>query len=517
MNKPIEGYLSFDGLSVLYEVARVLAAGEKLEAIMTHVLEILAERAQMRHGTISILQPSEKEVAVEVAHGLSEEQRKKGRYRFGEGITGKVVESGRPLAVLRLKDEPLFLDRMGARKSLSLADLSFLCVPIRASGKVVGALSADRLGVKEASTLEGELRFLQAIADLVAQTVLARRKESQNLAALEEENLRLRSALEERGKPSEMVGNSRAMREIYGPIAQVADSNTTVLIRGETGTGKELVARAIHQKSPRKNGPFIAVNCAALPEPLLESELFGHQKGAFTGAVARRAGFFEAASGGTIFLDEIGELSLSAQTRLLRVIQEKEFQPVGSSHSIKVNIRLIAATNRNLESDVEAGRFRKDLYYRINVFPIHLPPLRDRGADVLLLADHFVQKYAKETNRPIRRISTPAIDMISAYHWPGNVRELENCIERAVLLSTDEVIHGRNLPPTLQMKEDSKMAQKTNFIQAVIAYEKEMIVDALKDAGGKQSKAAEILGLTKRILQYKISQYQIDYQRFKKK
>jgi Nif-specific regulatory protein len=355
------------------------------------------------------------------------------------------------------------------------------------------------------------------VADLAAQTVLAHRKEAADMAALEAENIRLRSALEEHGRPGEMIGNSRAMREVYGLIGQVADSNTTVLIRGETGTGKELVARAIHQRSARRNGPFVAVNCAALPEPLLESELFGHEKGAFTGAIQQRIGHFEAARGGTIFLDEVGELSFSAQSRLLRIIQEREFQRVGGTKLIKTNVRLIAATHRNLEQEVAAGRFRQDLYYRINVFPIHLPLLRDRGADALLLADHFAQKYAEETGKQINRISTPAIDMISAYHWPGNVRELENCIERAVLLSTDGVIQGHQLPPTLQMKDRKAGPRKGSFEELVGAYERELITDALKDSMGNQSKAADILGTTKRVIQYKTASYGIEYKRFRKK
>lgn len=509
-------HLSFDGLSALYEIARVLAAGGTLESIMTRVLEILSSHSGMGRGTIAILRPDENELAVDVAVGLSEEQRRKGRYRPGEGITGKVLETGRPIAVPKLKNEPLFLDRMGLRKKVSYSELSFLCVPIRAGGKVIGTLSADHVAVEENVTLKGELRFLEAVADLIAQTVLARQREAENLAMLEAENLRLRSALEDRGKPVEMVGNSRAIREVYRLIAQVADSNTTVIIRGETGTGKELVAHAIHQRSPRLNGPFVAVNCAALPEPLLESELFGHEKGAFTGAFQQRTGHFEAAKGGTIFLDEIGELSLSAQGRLLRIIQEREFQRLGGTKLIKTNVRLIAATHRDLEADVKNGRFREDLYYRINVFPIHLPPLRDRGADALLLSDHFSQKYAQETGKKIDRISTPAIDMISAYHWPGNVRELENCIERAVLLSTDGVIHGHHLPPTLQMKDPQTPLKKESFEDLATAYERELIVDALKDSQGNQALAAKNLGITKRIIQYKISNYNIDYMRFRK-
>jgi Nif-specific regulatory protein len=511
-------HLNFDALTALYEIARVLAgAGDSLERIMTEVLDILARYAEMKRGAIFILNPDQNELALDVAHGFTEEQRTKGRYRPGEGITGKVVATGRPVAVPRLSEEPLFLDRTGARKNLSLSDLSFLCVPVRARGKVIGALSADRVAVEKYVTLEGELRFLEAVADLIAQTVLARQRESAQLAALAAENLRLRSALEDSGKISDMVGNSRAMREVTRLVAQVAEANTTVLIRGETGTGKELVARAIHQRSARRNGPFVAVNCGALPEPLLESELFGHEKGAFTGAMQQRIGYFETAKGGDIFLDEIGELSPSAQSRLLRIIQEREFQRVGGSKTIKTNVRLIAATHRNLESEVQTGRFREDLYYRINVFPIHLPPLRDRGADILMLADHFVQKYAQESGKAINRISTPAIDMLSAYHWPGNIRELENCIERAVLLSEDGVIHGHHLPPTLQMKDNIQVERKGTLSDLVGTYEKELISDALKDTYGNQARTAEILGTTKRIMQYKINLYGIEYKRFRKK
>jgi Nif-specific regulatory protein len=382
---------------------------------------------------------------------------------------------------------------------------------------VIGALSVDRVAVEDAVTLEGELRFLEAVADLIAQVVQVRRKNYDRIHALEKENLELRRTLEDKGKPDLMIGNSSSMREVYRQIGQVAPSLTTVTIRGETGTGKELVARAIHQKSPCSKGPFVAVNCAALPESLLESELFGHEKGSFTGATARRIGRFEAADNGTLFLDEIGEMSLSAQSRLLRAIQEKEFQRVGGSESIRVNVRLICATNRDLETDVKENRFREDLYYRINVFSIALPPLRERGADVLLLADYFVKKYCQLHDRNIQRISTPAIDMLSAYHWPGNVRELENVIERAVIVATADVIEGKDLPPTLQMKDVALQGKRNDsFENLVAAYERTLILDALKDTGGNQTEAAKVLGTTKRIIQYKINKYQIDCSRFRR-
>ena len=310
---------------------------------------------------ITILSPNNEELAVDVARGISESDKKKGKYRPGEGITGKVVATGRPIAIPTLNQEPTFLDRTGARKGLNHSDLAFLCVPIKTGDMVIGALSVDRVAVEDAVTLEGELRFLEAVADLIAQVVQVRRKNYDRIHALEKENLELRRTLEDKGKPDLMIGNSSSMREVYRQIGQVAPSLTTVTIRGETGTGKELVARAIHQKSPCSKGPFVAVNCAALPESLLESELFGHEKGSFTGATARRIGRFEAADNGTLFLDEIGEMSLSAQSRLLRAIQEKEFQRVGGSESIRVNVRLICATNRDLETDVKENRFREDL------------------------------------------------------------------------------------------------------------------------------------------------------------
>ncbi len=510
------GNLSFNALAALYRIARVIGTGGDIEKIMENTLDILETFAGMRRGMISILNQQNAELTVDVARGISETGRRRGKYRLGEGITGKVVASGRPIAIPKLKNETTFLDKTGARKNLKDTELAFLCVPIKAGEEVVGALSVDRVAVEDAVTLDGELRFLEAVADLIAQAVWARRREQERISVLERENLELRRTLEEKGKPDEMIGNSGSMRMVYRQIAQVAPSSTTVLLRGETGTGKELVARAIHQKSASAHGPFVPVNCAALPESLLESELFGHEKGSFTGAMARRIGRFESAANGTLFLDEIAEMSPSAQARLLRAIQEKEIQRVGGTETIHVNVRLVCATNRNLEVDVKEGRFREDLYYRINVFTIALPPLRERGADVLLLADYFVRKYAGVHKKSINRISTPAIDMLSAYHWPGNVRELENVVERAVLVAAGTAMEGHDLPPTLQMKEvDKQGVRKDSFDSLVASYESELIVDALKDARGSQTQAAAILGTTKRIIQYKIQKYGIDYRRLR--
>jgi Nif-specific regulatory protein len=374
---------------------------------------------------------------------------------------------------------------------------------------VVGTLSVDLLLQSEESLAERS-RFLGIVASMIAYDVKARRMEALQRQNLERENLRLRIALEERFRPENIIGNSNAMREVYLRIHQVATASTTVLIRGESGTGKELVASAIHYSSSRAQKSFVKLNCAALNENILESELFGHEKGAFTGALHCRTGRIEEAEGGTLFLDEIGDFSPAIQVKLLRLLQEREYERVGSNKTLNADIRVIAATNRELETNVDAGSFRQDLYYRINIFPIFLPPLRERKDDILLLADHFVANYARKMGKEIRRISTPAINMMFAYHWPGNVRELENCIEYAILLSSDGVIHGHNLPPTLQMPEVSDVDTAGSLKLCVNLLEKDMITDALKSAHGIVSTAARQLGITPRMVRYKMKNLGID-------
>jgi len=332
---------------------------------------------------------------------------------------------------------------------------------------------------------------------------------------LVEENIHLREELKQRYDFSNIIGNSNPMREVYERIIQVARVNTTVLVRGESGTGKELIAHAIHYNSLRANKPFIRVSCAALPETLIESELFGYEKGAFTGAETRKKGRFELAQGGTLFLDEIGDLPPAIQVKLLRVLQEREFERLGGTETVQVDVRLIAATNSTLEEAIANGSLREDLYYRLNVFTVFVPPLRERKSDILLLADHFLDKYSNQQGKRIKRISTPAIDMLSGYHWPGNVRELENAIERAVLVCDSGVIHSYHLPPTLQTAEASDTMINVHLSDAIAAYEKDLIQDALKSALGNRAKASRLLGTTERIIGYKIKKYGIDSERFK--
>jgi Nif-specific regulatory protein len=500
---------NYEELAALHAIAKILAQPWDLRDQLEQVLGEMNHRLGMQRGMISLLDHDKGEAWLEVAHGVNLEGMEIS-YQMGEGITGKVAQTGRPMAVPNLSKEALFLDRTGARRSLNREELSFLCVPIVYDARVVGILSADK-GHKNVTHLDGELTILSSVAELIAKAV--------HILALEEENRRLRRIVNQGKAPStEIIGHSKGMQEVFGLIGHVADSTTTVLINGETGTGKELIARAIHMNSSRSKGPLIQVNCAAIPDTLIESELFGHERGAFTGALRQHRGRFEEATGGSIFLDEVSELSASAQAKLLRVLQEKQFQPLGSPRLVKADVRVMAATNRRLEDCIASGQFRNDLYYRLSVFPIYLPPLRERGNDIILLADHFVLKYAKDLGKPIKRISTSVIDAFLTHQWPGNVRELENCIERAILLSEGDSIEMIHLPPSLQVKtRDGEKKDTGRFSTVIEAQERSLIIDALKETQGNQSKAAKLLGTTKRIMQYRIQKMGIDPRRFNQK
>ncbi len=500
---------SYEELAVLHAIAKILAQPEDLRDQLEQVLQEMSRHLGMQRGMISLLDREKKEAWLDIAHDINIEGMDV-IYKPGEGITGKVAETGRPMAIANLGQATHFLDRTGARKNLNRSELAFLCVPIIYDDGVVGVLSADKVA-RNVEDLEKELAILSSVAELMAKAV--------HIRALEEENRRLRKIVGSTRPPSiDIIGHSKPMQEVFGLVAQVADSNTTVLITGQTGTGKELIAQAIHMNSPRHKGPMVQVNCAAIPDTLIESELFGHEKGAFTGALQQRRGRFEEANGGTIFLDEVGELSSAAQVKLLRVLQEKRFQPLGSSRVVNVNVRIIAATNRNLEQDILAERFRADLFYRLNVFPIYLPALRERGSDIILLADHFILKYSKEMGRNVKKISTAAIEAFLSHKWPGNVRELENCIERAVLLSNSDTIECLHLPPSLQAKEKEAERKEPGKLSYVVeAQERALIIDALEETGGNQTKAAKILGTTKRIMQYKITKLEINPKLFRKK
>jgi Nif-specific regulatory protein len=500
-------------LTTLLEISQSLSGTLDLKAGLHRVLEVLEKHHGLVSSAVMLLREDSKEIFIEAAFGLTADGLR-ARYRLGEGITGRVVESGKPVVVPQASHEPLFLGRATPTRAINKHEITLICVPITVHRKTLGALAAV-LRYKKDRDYDREVKFLRVAGSMIAQALKIHHMVEMDKQRLLDENIHLRQELKQRYDFSNLIGNSGPMRQVYEQIAQVAPTNTTVLIRGESGTGKEMIAHAIHYSSPRAKRPFIKVSCAALPESLIESELFGYEKGAFTGAAARKKGRFEMAEGGTLFLDEIGELSQATQIKLLRVLQEREYERLGGTETIKSNVRPIAATNKDLETAMREGTFREDLYYRLNVFAIYLPPLRERRPDILELAEHFVDKYSREHHKRIKRISTPAIDMLSSYHWPGNVRELENCIERTLLVCEGNVIHGHHLPPTLQTASASDTVTRLSLGAAIEAYEKDLIQDALKTARGNRARAAKLLDTTERILGYKVKKYDIDSLRFR--
>jgi Nif-specific regulatory protein len=505
---------TIEEITLLYEISEALNEHLELKKSLYKVLDILSTSMNMVRGTVTILNPVRNEINIEVAHGISKSAVERVKYKLGEGITGRVIQTGKAVSISKISEEPHFLNRTATRKIKLDQELSFICVPVKKNNQVIGALSVDRAYEEDFPLEKGE-KLLSVIATMIARHAINLENIRMEKEQLRKENARLRNELENKYRFTNIVGNSNKMRDVFQMISQVSRSNATVLIRGESGTGKELVANSIHYNSHRAKTPFVKVNCAALPINLIESELFGHEKGSFTGAINKKLGKFEIADKGTLFLDEIGSIGLDVQVRLLRVLQEKEFERVGGIKTIKADVRIITATNKNLEEAVEEESFRGDLYYRLNVFPIYLPPLRERKTDILLLADHFLEKYSKENGKEIRRFSTPAIDMLMAYHWPGNVRELENCIERAVLLCEEGVIHSYHLPPTLQTGAESDTLPVQSMEDAVANLEKEMIIDALKNSRGNITNAAKLLKTTVRKFGYKAKRYAVEYQQFR--
>jgi Nif-specific regulatory protein len=505
---------TIEEITLLYEISETLNEHLELKKALYKVLDILSNSLNMVRGTVTILNPVRNEINIEVAHGISKSAVERVKYKLGEGITGRVIQTGKAVSIPRISEEPHFLNRTATRKIKLDQELSFICVPVKKDNQVIGALSVDRPYEEDFPLQKGE-KLLSVVATMIARHAINLENIRMEKEHLRKENARLRNELENKYRFTNIVGNSNKMRDVFQMISQVSRSNATVLIRGESGTGKELVASSIHYNSHRAKSPFVKVNCAALPINLIESELFGHEKGSFTGAINKKLGKFEIADKGTLFLDEIGSIGLDVQVRLLRVLQEREFERVGGHKTIKADVRIIAATNKNLEEAVEEESFRGDLYYRLNVFPIYLPPLRERKTDILLLSDHFLEKYSKENSKEIRRFSTPAIDMLMAYHWPGNVRELENCIERAVLLCEEGVIHSYHLPPTLQTGVESDTLPAQSMEDAVATLEKEMIIDALKNTRGNVTNAAKLLKTTVRKFSYKANRYAVEYQQFR--
>ncbi len=495
-------------LTTLLQISQALSGTLDLKSALHDVLETLVRHHDAVRALVVLTQKDTRELAVEAAIHLG---RTAHLHLNGDGVIGRAIETAKQAIVPRVSQEPALAAHL---KAESGPEQSFFCVPIVLDRQAIGALGVAVKFVPDRN-YDRSAKFFGIVASIIGQAIKVQRLVAQQHRRLVTENARLKQELREGYDFSSIVGNSGPMRRVYEAVAQVARTNTTVLIRGESGTGKELIAQAIHYNSLRAKKPFIKVSCGALPHTLIESELFGYEKGAFTGAQERRKGRFELAHGGTLFLDEIGDVDPATQVKLLRVLQTREFERLGGTEPVSVNVRLVAATNKNIELAIAQGGFREDLFHRLNVFTIFIPPLRERKPDVLLLADHFLERFASEHGKDIRRISTPAIDMLTAYHWPGNARELQNVIERAVLVCDGHVVHAHHLPPTLQTAEASGTAMNISLADAMAAYERDLIQDALKSARGNRAKAARLVRTTDRIFNYKVRKLEIDWKRFK--
>lgn len=499
-------------LTFLFTISNIISKSQDINKDLELVLDSLCRFVHAQYSMITIINRNFSTIQISAAYGLTDEEKHRGVYHIGEGIIGEVVRTQKAIIIPDIAKDPNFLNKTGIATDSDLKT-AFLCVPIVSDEEIAGTLSIHKQYSRTVD-FTPELKFMNLVGLMVARNVAIRQKQIEEMEELRAENKRLKETPVSK-RPDNIVGNSSLMNDLYGLIEKVAPINTTVMIRGESGVGKELIAEAIHKASARKNGPFVKVNCSALPETLIESELFGHEKGSFTGANTQHVGRFEMADGGTIFLDEIGDVPLSIQVKLLRVLQQRQFERVGGTKTIDVNVRVITATNRNLEEMIKQNQFREDFYYRINVFPIYVPALRDRRADIPILVDHFIDKLNRLNGTSVKRITSGALDLLMVYHWPGNIRELENVIERAMVLSTDGVIRSYSLPPTLQTAASSGTPSKGALNNVLEKVERQMILDTLIATRGNSAKAAQNLGITERIMGLRVQKYNIDLQNYK--
>jgi Nif-specific regulatory protein len=431
-------------LNAIYEVSKTLATSLDVAKTFREAINYLLHAFDWRRAFV-VLSEHDGCLRGLCAAGLTQEEQKRLLFQSGEGIVGRVYANGIQAIVPDVHTEPLFLNRSGGADQSPGVAVAMLVTPIRADRHTVGVLAVDCLNPDETRIFANDLHLLKMVATLMGQALLLHRSVSAAHNSMQDEARRMHKVLKPGKQIDQVVGISAPMQDVFAQVHQVAPARTTVLLRGESGTGKEVIARAVHNLSPRKREAFISVNCAALTESLLESELFGHEKGSFTGAQGQRKGRFELAHGGTLFLDEIGDISAAFQAKLLRVLQEREFERVGGSSVVKVDVRLILATNRNLERMVQAGEFRADLYYRINVVSIQLPPLRERRDDIPIMAQHFLDRFNLENARSAQ-FSPAAMRVLASCYWPGNVRELENCVERTATMAHDSVITDLAFP-----------------------------------------------------------------------
>ncbi len=513
-------------LITIYEISKILTSTLNLHHSLNSVINVLDKFLGMRNGTIVLYDKHSNELYTAASLGV--DVKNQTRFRSGEGIIGKVFKTGSPIVIPDIRDEPLLWKGMKFDNDV-ITRFSLLCVPIKGHENITGTLSVIYKREKDSISINDAISFLMMAGSLIGQTIEISNKITEEKQKLREERAHLQQALTSKHKMFNIVGQSDVMIQTYQTIKRVAASSATVLIRGESGTGKELVAKAIHYNSSRSNGPFIMLNCTAIPESLLESELFGHVKGSFTGAYGEKKGKFELAHKGTIFLDEIGDLPVSTQLKLLRVLQEKSLDKVGGSKPLSVDVRIITATNRDLELEISKGNFREDLYYRINVVPIVLPPLRERKEDVPPLIDHFLLKYNKENSTRVK-LSPEVMEYLLKYDWPGNVRELENCVERMVIMSDNnlatkddlpyEIIRARKFPgkPAPAQHEtpgepSRKDSGDKSLAKSIEVMEVEQILNALKKCGWVKSRAARLIGITTRQLDYRINKYGISVEK----
>jgi Nif-specific regulatory protein len=526
-------------LVTIYEIGKILSSSLELHKTLRQVLNVIATHFGMQRGMVCARDDLDSLVVI-ASIGFSQEEESRARFQIGEGITGRVFQSGIPAVIPSIAQEPLFLNRTGAQRALENKVISFLGVPIKVGRECIGVLSFERDANEVWQGFDGDLQLLNMVANLIGQTIRLNQQVSSDREQLMQEKTRLQKELAGKYSLQNVVGSSKRMQEVFADVHMAAPGKSTILIRGESGTGKEVIARSIHYLSARKDKPFIKVNCAALSESLLESELFGHEKGAFTGALQERKGRFEQAHGGTLFLDEIGDISPSFQVKLLRVLQERELERVGGNRTIKIDVRLICATNRNLEDAVKSGDFRSDLYFRINVISIFVPPLRERRDDIPLLVENILARFNRENSAKVA-ITPDAMHVLTNCQWPGNVRELENCVERFATMSRSSLIREVDIPcqtnhclsstlwkyqpaghvipiapvaPEPLPYEPNPLVTDNKEDDAHSLTEREQLVSAMERSGWVQAKAARLLNLTPRQMGYALRKYNIEVKRF---
>ncbi len=513
---------------VIEQAAKLIAHSTEPEFAIQNILRLLSQLLGLNRGRVLI--PDEKTGVLHIryAYGLTREERERGVYSLGEGVSGRVMKTGQTALIQNIDDEPSYLGRAVSRTVLPNETVAYLALPLLRDDKPIGVLAVHRLRMRQRA-FDKDITTLRIIATFISQILTVNRLIAEQTAELINENLYLKNALDNHGSNFGILGESPALQASLRQAYRVANTQVSVLLTGESGTGKEKFARMLHLASHRKDAAFVAINCAAIPQDLIESELFGHEKGAFTGATQSKKGKIELASGGTLFLDEIGDLDFDLQAKLLRMLQEQVIQRVGGTREISVDVRIIAATHRNLQQAVNEGRFRMDLFYRLNVFPIHLPPLRERVEDIRLLARHFLNIANHDYNRNVVLDET-IMQKLERFDWPGNIRQLENVIKRAVLMA-----HTNNASPAeidVILGEESRVAMPQHALprhqepvapvyaqpgqvyphndSSIRPYawvrddESEQIVLALRQAAGNKTRAAINLGLTPRQLRYRM-------------